>query len=123
MQAVSGYYGYLFAKDDEKKAEAEKKVKDNLKTLAAYLEKHGKPYICGDKPGMTDYMVWPHLEKMFIMNPDFVKDSSILQGYCDRMEADEAVKECRHSNEMHKQILEAYREGNINYDIGTVTEY
>ena len=72
---------------------------------------------------MTDYMVWPHLERMSIVNPALLKDKPILQSYCDRMEKDGAVRKCRHSNELHMQFVQSYRDGNTTYDIGTVTDY
>lgn len=121
--AVSGYYGLAFAEDDDKKAESKKKIEENVGRVIAYLAKSNKPFICGDEPGMTDYMVWPHLERMTVVAPELLKGQSVLQGYCERMEKDKAVQACRHSNALHMQFVQGYKSGNVVYDIGTVTEY
>ena len=120
---MAGYYGLLRAADDEKKGESVKRIGENLARVVSYLAADNKSFICGEKPGMTDYMVWPHLERMSLTASDFLKNHPVLQAYCSRMEADPAVQACRHSNELHMQFIEGYRSGNTVYDIGTVTEY
>ena len=123
MQAVSGFYGLVFAKDDEKKAESKKKLHDGLEKVVAYLAKDNKPYICGKEPGFVDYMVWPHMERFSVLNFDEVKNEPVLKAYCERMENDPAVKACRHTNDLHMQFLLSAQAGNTTYDIGNVTEY
>lgn len=109
------------AKDDEAKAELFKKIKENVARVIAFLEKNATPYICGAKPGMTDYMVWPHLERMSVLHPTLI-ESATLKAYIERMEADDGVKACRHSNELHKQFIKMMMDGGDNYDIGTVDD-
>ena len=105
--------------DDEKKPELLKKIQENLNRVSVFLTEKGEPYICGDNPGMTDYMVWPHLERLSILTPEILKDPA-LKAYVERMETDKAVKACRHSNELHQQFFQSIKSGNTTYDIGTV---
>ena len=120
---IGGFFGLLKTTDDEKKAEIMKKINENLEKVVAYLAKDNKQFICGEEPGMTDYMMWPFLERISILTSDVLKAHPALQAYCERMEKDRAVVACRHSNEMLKQYMNGYLSGNAVYDVGNVTEY
>ena len=109
----------LLGKNDEKKPELLKKINESLNRVTGFLSKIDKPYICGDDPGMTDYMVWPHLERLSILTPEILQDAK-LKAYVERMETDKAVKACRHTNELHMQFIQSVRDGNTTYDIGNI---
>jgi len=100
-----------------------KKILENIERVVAFLSKDNKPYICGEEAGFTDYMVWPHLERMSVMKLGVLKDQPVLQAYCERMEKNPAVKACRHSDDLHMQFIQSFQGGNTTYDIGTVTDY
>lgn len=111
----------LKAKDDETKAELFKQIKESVDKLSNFLSENETPFICGDSPGMTDFMVWPHLERVSILTPAVIQDD-MVKAYVARMENDSAVKSCRHTNELHQQFFEMIRKGEYNYDIGDVSD-
>jgi len=124
LQAGSAFFGLIFSnKTDEEKEECKKKIRDNLKRVVAYLVKDDKSYICGKEPGFTDYMMWPFIERLLVLQPELIKEQSELQAYCERMEEDPAVKACRHSNDLFKEYFQRTKSGDNTYDIGTVTDY
>ena len=120
---MSNYYGSLRAQDEEKKAEHMKKIDENMARVEDFLKKDNKQFLCGNEPGMTDYMVWPHLERITVLMPQVLDKFPGLKAYSEKMEKDKAVIACRHTNEDHKKFINGYRTGNTVYDIGTVTEY
>ena len=122
VQAISAYYTSLKANTVEAKEEAKKKLVASLNTVESFLKDGDKPYFCGDQPGMTDYMVRPHLERMTILLPKVIEGFPVLKKHAERMEKNEAVIACRHSDDLHKQFVDGYASGNTKYDIGTVTD-
>ena len=72
---------------------------------------------------MTDYMIWPHLERIVALWPNVLENHTTIEDYAKRMEQDPPVIACRHTNEHHKKFLEGFGTNDYDYDIGTVTEY
>ncbi|CAK8683770.1 unnamed protein product [Clavelina lepadiformis] len=119
---ISGFYGYLRSKTPEEKDAAETKIRAGFKAVDDYLN-NGNQFVCGSGPGFTDYMIWPHLERLALAVPSILKEYALLQAYFDRMGEDKAVKACRHVVDHYNQFIEGYAKGNVVYDIGTVEAY
>nr|CAB3251198.1 glutathione S-transferase omega-1-like [Phallusia mammillata] len=120
---VGGFYGAILAQDDEKRAAAFTKMSAGLDVLDKFLSNSPMPFVCGEQPGFTDYMMWPHLERIHIYLKLALANFKNVQAYIAKMEKDEAVQACRLPDELHKEFAEGYKTKNINYDIGDVVEY
>uniref|UniRef100_H2ZQ38 Glutathione S-transferase omega n=1 Tax=Ciona savignyi TaxID=51511 RepID=H2ZQ38_CIOSA len=121
-QTVSnGFYRYGYSKDDEVKATAVEVAKTGFVKLAAYLESNGSTFICGSQPGLTDYMLYPHLERMNAILPVKLSQYPPLKAYFDKMQGDPAVQACRFSDELHCEFVNKALAGSKEaYDIGPV---
>uniref|UniRef100_F7AV59 Glutathione S-transferase omega n=1 Tax=Ciona intestinalis TaxID=7719 RepID=F7AV59_CIOIN len=123
---VVNYYKYareLKNNDQEAKDAFCALVKEGLEKTATFLENNGTPYICGSQPGLTDYLLYPHLERINAIVPVDLKQIPRVKAYFDAMQEDEAVKSCRFSNELHLEFIKKYVTGDVGaYDIGPVAE-
>jgi len=117
---TGAFFSNLRAKDDNKAEEREKMMKC-LKALESYLQESGCSFISGDNPGMNDFMFWPFLERISIYFLDLLKSMNGVYSYYLRMGENEAVKSCRHEEDIQRQHIDSYISGNtLSYDIGTV---
>lgn len=88
------------------------------------LTKRGTRYFGGNKPGFVDYMIWPWLERLAII--EFVlKDSysfdekrfAKLAQWIALLKEDEAVKGFYVTPEQHQEFWRTRKSGNANYDL------
>jgi len=118
---TGAFYGNMRAKDDAAKAEEREKMRKCFRALENYLKQSGRQFIGGDAaPGMNDYMFWPFLERISVFFMDVLDEFDVASSYCKRMGEDDAVKLCRHGDDLHKQFISSYVAGDVTYDIGTV---
>ena len=108
------------AKTKGDKAEAAKKIVYGLKTLENFFYTTGNSFISGSSPGMNDFMLWPILERLSLYHMDEIDQFKCMREYFGRMGDIEAVKLCRHPADLHRQWIEKYMRGEVEYDIGTV---
>ncbi|XP_076810217.1 glutathione S-transferase omega-1-like [Clavelina lepadiformis] len=118
MEVVSNYYALVKETDEGKRSFLTAAIKANLGKVENFLG--NTPYFCGQRPGFTDYMIWPKLERILLFDPEFIKQNPKIESYCDRIGDDKAVKACRHPNQLLLQYFEGFKAGNPVYDIGTV---
>ena len=64
---LAPFYGLLRAQAPEEQAAAAAKLDGALGKLSAALAKRGGPYLLGAKPTIGDFMVWPFIERMAIL--------------------------------------------------------
>nr|CAB3251229.1 glutathione S-transferase omega-1-like [Phallusia mammillata] len=127
-KTVSGFYKYVLSPDQAGKDEAVETTKLGLSAFEKFLKQAKTAFVCGDQPGFTDYMMWPHIERIGVFIPDLIPTFKLVKKYFDDMGSDSAVKACRHSNELHSKffnIEENLRTGEKRrlYDCGEVLEY
>jgi len=116
LQVISGFYGSAYKDDEAVKAPALTKLKEGLEALDKFLAENGTTFVCGDQPGFTDYMIWPHLERVGAFVPDYVSQFVKVKVFFDAMGEDEAVRKCRWSDEVHLKFFEATKKRNVDYD-------
>jgi len=69
-----------------------------------------KKFVGGDNPSMADYLMWPWIERLYML--DDLSKFPVLSAWCAAMTNLAAVKECSYPVEWHKKFVELYREGN-----------
>ncbi|XP_076810219.1 glutathione S-transferase omega-1-like [Clavelina lepadiformis] len=117
-EAANKCYTLSRENDDNQRSALSTAIQASLDKVEKFLG--NSPYFSGQRPGFTDYMIWPHVERMLLFNSEFIKGNLNIASYCDRMGNDEAVKACRHPADLQIQFFESYKAGNAIYDIGTV---
>jgi len=117
-QAVSGFFGYGRADNDEDRQKGIQKMTDSCMYLHLYLKEHRKSYICGKKVGMADFMYWPFLQKVGLRHLDVVKKQPLCYAYYQRMLEHETVKACRWPEELESRFWIGYFDNKPKYDIG-----
>lgn len=95
-----------------------------LETYERELVQRGTPFFGGDKPGMTDYMIWPWFERLemlkIVVGEQFKvpRDRFLrLMEWSKAMLEDEAVKSFYLEPEVHAKFLRGRRAGVPDYDI------
>nr|XP_009862082.1 glutathione S-transferase omega-1-like [Ciona intestinalis] len=124
-KCVTNFYKYCMAKPDDKEAKdaALATLKEGLEYLATFLKKNGSVFICGSQPGLTDYFLYTHLERINAIVPVDLKQIPKVKTYFDQMQEDKAVKSCRFSDELHREFGRKAVAGDIGaYDIGPVAQ-
>ena len=116
LKVISGFYGSTFKDDEATRAPALTKLKEGLEAFDKFLEKTGSTFICGEQPGFTDYMVWPHLERVGVFSREILSSYPRILTYFNAMGEDVAVKKCRWSDEVHGKFVEGVKTGNVDYD-------
>nr|CAB3251220.1 glutathione S-transferase omega-1-like [Phallusia mammillata] len=92
-------------------------MKEGLEKIDDFLKSTGSYFICGDKPGLTDYMIWPHLERIRALWPICITQFLFVEAYSRRMLRDSAVKQCQLPNSMHRRFAADCRKKKVNYDM------
>ncbi|KAH8327607.1 hypothetical protein KR074_002459, partial [Drosophila pseudoananassae] len=88
------------------------------------LTKRGTPYFGGDKPGFVDYMVWPWLERLAVLEfvtkesyrfdeKRFAKVSKLIK----LLKEDAVVKSFYATPEQHLEFWRTRKAGKANYDL------
>ncbi|KAH8269988.1 hypothetical protein KR018_001709, partial [Drosophila ironensis] len=88
------------------------------------LGKRGTPFFGGDKPGFVDYMIWPWLERLPVLEfaqkdlysfdeKRFAKVSQLIS----LLKQDKVVKSFYATAEQHIEFLRTRKAGNANYDL------
>ncbi|KAG5669332.1 hypothetical protein PVAND_017220 [Polypedilum vanderplanki] len=90
---------FVFWKKEEDKGELLKKLYAGLKNFDDELNERNSKFFGGEKPGMTDYMIWPWFERFevlnFMLEEKFKLDKDRfpkLSEWFDGMMNDEAVR-------------------------------
>ncbi|XP_076810216.1 glutathione S-transferase omega-1-like [Clavelina lepadiformis] len=122
-EGMSGIYGFIQTSNDQKQNTHLIQARKGFAKFDKIMQTNAHPYLCGNQPGMTDYMIWPHLERIGATRPEILALYPAIQVYFGRMGEDDAVKACRHSDELHRQFIDGYKSRNWVYDLGTVEEY
>nr|CAB3251208.1 glutathione S-transferase omega-1-like [Phallusia mammillata] len=122
------FYKYACSSDPEVRKQGSETAKLGLGALEKFLKQAKTAFVCGDQPGFTDYMMWPHIERLGVFLPDLIPTFELVKKYFDDMGLDSAVKACRFSNELHIEFFnfeESFRAGEKRrlYDCGEVVEY
>ncbi|XP_078375297.1 glutathione S-transferase omega-1-like isoform X2 [Oculina patagonica] len=97
--------------DDEGKEELDKQ-------LAAFdkeLKDRKSKFIGGETPSMADYLMWPWIERLYIMTElreRHVNKFPMFSAWCAAMSELPAVKEDSYPAEWHKKFYEGYFAGN-----------
>jgi len=117
-KSISGFYGLARAGDEEKRKDGFDRINAGFTCLESHLQKYSNPFIGGERPGITDYMFWPFLERMSLLMMCVIQRQPTVMKYYELMSADPTVMACRHPEELHKQFIETYKTGNSAYDIG-----
>lgn len=117
---LGGYYRTQMVKDESAKKSAVEKMAKSLAPLDEFLSKTGHNFISGSSAGMNDYMFWPFLERMALYFMDKIKAYPDLHAYFHRMGEDAAVIACRHPADLHKEFIDDFRMGKMEYDIGPI---
>lgn len=124
LQTVTGYYKVVFGADDEQRNQGKELAAQGLRIFDKFLKNAGTLFVCGNEPGFTDYMMWPHLERVIVFLPESINKFDSVREYLNRMGNDEAVKACRHSNELHVKFFNLPNgKDERQYDVGEVKEY
>jgi len=118
--AIGAYYRTQMVKDPEKRQTAVDNLGAALAPLDKFLSDTGNNFISGASAGMNDYMFWPFLERIALYFMDKVKGYKELHAYFHRMGEDAAVIACRHPEDLHKEFIDDFRIGKMEYDIGPV---
>ncbi|CAL1532763.1 unnamed protein product [Lymnaea stagnalis] len=117
----------LFYTFNRKPEEREKLIDEFQKHYKFYediLAKRGGPLFGGNKPSMIDFFLWPHLERIPVLE---TIDSRVgvdkakfpkLAGWFDAMYQVPAVKETMWDVKTHLQFFQSYAAGKPDYDFG-----
>ncbi|BFF98607.1 pyrimidodiazepine synthase [Drosophila madeirensis] len=87
------------------------------------LAKRGTPFFGGDKPGYVDYMIWPWLERLPLVEfalKDYKFDAkrfAKIAKLIELLKADDVVKSFYVTPEQHIEFWKSRRAGNANYDL------
>ncbi|XP_002122925.2 glutathione S-transferase omega-1-like [Ciona intestinalis] len=119
-KSITGYHNYAFGKDDNNdKIIGPMKVKEGFEKVEKYLKENEGPFICGSEPGLTDYILYPHLERIGALIPLVITQFDHVKAYYDKMQDDPAVQACRISDEQHRDFIHRACAGDIDAcDIG-----
>ena len=74
---------------------------------------------------MADYLIWPWLERLYLLTDHFKTDLGkfpVLSAWCAAMSDVPAVKECSYPAEWHKKFLEGYSTGNAEAQLYGIEE-
>nr|CAB3251203.1 glutathione S-transferase omega-1-like [Phallusia mammillata] len=123
-KTVAGFYAVITSPDNkEKQAEGYKTLNTGLEKLDKFLSEEKTTFVGGEEPGFTDYMIWPHLERLSMYVGYTFSEYPNVKKYFDNMRKDKAVQACRLPNELHEEFRASLRAKNTCYDIGIVEEY
>uniref|UniRef100_H2ZQ37 Glutathione S-transferase omega n=1 Tax=Ciona savignyi TaxID=51511 RepID=H2ZQ37_CIOSA len=112
-KSTSGYYKYAFGNDENDKIQGSMQIKEGFEKVEKYLKENGGPFICGSEPGLADYVLYPHLERIAAIIPIVISQFERLQEFYDKMQSDPAVQACRHSNELHRAFIHKASNGDV----------
>ncbi|KAK0061881.1 glutathione S-transferase omega-1 [Biomphalaria pfeifferi] len=121
-KVTTAFYGFLRKPDEREKLQEE--FQKYFEFYNDILAKRGGPLFGGEKPSLIDFFLWPHFERLQILQeidsrllldkskfPSLAKwQESILQV--------PAVKATSFDLETHKRFFQSYLTGNPDYDIG-----
>ena len=107
-------------KDEGARKSAADKLGKSLAPLDEFFSKSGTNFISGSSAGMNDYMFWPFLERIALYFLDKVKAYPHIHAYYHRMGEDAAVIACRHPAALHREFIDDFRIGKMEYDIGPI---
>lgn len=116
-KAISGFFVYGRAKDDEGRSKGTAMMVESFKSLEKFLCATKQPYIGGSQPGMSDFMHWPFLQRIAVRHRDLLSKNSTVNGYYERMLTNESVIACKHPDSLEAQFWVGYFAGTPVYDI------
>lgn len=117
---TSAFYKSIRGGDD-----AKEELYKQLAALEKELKERNTKFIGGSSPSMADYLIWPWLERLYILTDHFKTDLGkfpVLSAWCAAMSDVPAVKECSYPAEWHKKFLEGYSTGNAEAQLYGIEE-
>jgi len=130
-RVVTFYYKSVFSvnnDDASSRAAILKEISANLQLLMDELVKRGTPYFSGPQAGMVDYMMWPWIERLGLLDKlglPFVAPVQ-LEAYEKAMWQTDAVKRYGLNTDVHWLFMKQYvdkKADNIDYDFLLNTEH
>jgi len=92
------------------------------------LKKLDKPYFCGAKPGMVDFMIYPIFETALNLYAEKLEgegrpilskvERPNLRAWIENMQNNPTVKKERLPQDIWKKIIATFKTGNVDFDIG-----
>ncbi|KAJ8302756.1 hypothetical protein KUTeg_019152 [Tegillarca granosa] len=118
---ITQYYKILFSKSDC--SEFANEYRRHMDAVEKALGER-EDFFGGKNVGMVDFMIWPWLERLSVMNN--LAGSDLLpvdrfpnmQAWLNRMSQNKAVKETMLDCKLHAAAYNSWREGNPGYDFG-----
>ncbi|CAH3121477.1 unnamed protein product [Pocillopora meandrina] len=117
---TSAFYKSIRGGDD-----AKEELYKQLAALEKELKERNTKFIGGSSPSMADYLIWPWLERLYLLTDHFKTDLGkfpVLSAWCAAMSDVPAVKECSYPAEWHKKFLEGYSTGNAESQLYGIEE-
>eukprot|EP00745_Piridium_sociabile_P019597 TRINITY_DN29633_c0_g1_i2.p2 TRINITY_DN29633_c0_g1~~TRINITY_DN29633_c0_g1_i2.p2 ORF type:complete len:269 (+),score=78.35 TRINITY_DN29633_c0_g1_i2:79-885(+) len=120
-KGIPTFYGMLKAGCLDK--DLAEKLDVNVAKMEEFMTAVKKPYYSGDKPGFSDYMIWPWFERMYMleqitgykMSPEkFPK----MTAWVALMWKDPVVQECKIDAQLFITHYSMYRTGKPDFTIG-----
>ncbi|XP_045614616.1 pyrimidodiazepine synthase isoform X1 [Procambarus clarkii] len=123
-QITTPLYKLYYSKEDEQTQKSCDDIKSGLDVFENELVKRGSEFFCGGRPGMLDYMIWPWMERlpmvqMFAGNAGIIIQDRFpkLLSWMDTMKKDAAVKVSFISPETHFKFIKTHLNGSPDYDM------
>ncbi|XP_047486611.1 pyrimidodiazepine synthase-like [Penaeus chinensis] len=117
------YKMYSAKGDKQAKTKAFEDFLSGLDLFERELAKRGSTYFGGERPGMLDYMIWPHAERFAMLTMLAGDGYEIPQhrhpnmfSWINRMKEDPAVKTTYLTPEQHFEFVKGFIGGNPEYD-------
>ena len=119
MQAISGYFIYGRAEDDESREKGTKMMMKSFDKLEKFMKNQpGTNFIGGDRPRFNDFVFWPILERIAVRHRNLVEGNATVEKYYRTMLTDESVKACHLPDKVENVFIEAYfNKDSTKYDV------
>ena len=119
MQAISGYFTYGRAEDDESREMGTKMMTNSFEKFEKFMKnQRDANFIGGDRPRFNDFVFWPILERIAVRHRNLVEGNETVGEYYRLMLADESVKACHLPDEVENVFIEAYfNKDSTKYDV------
>jgi len=120
-KVITSYYKCLFLKEGDSIEALLKDLTQHLQTVQDELKNRGSKFFCGEAPGMLDYMMWPWMERIPVMDKLGMSQPEIpgLKEYMSNMWTVDSVKAYGLTADQHYLFLKQYvdKKEVIDYDI------